>query len=406
MSHSGHFSAVTQPIRNDRVRERPSAAFAPARERIVVADALRGFALMGLFIVHMVEYFELYWYQPEPGWIHNTVFFLFGGKAYGVFALLFGLSFYIILDNHARRGRDFRLRFCWRLMLLWFFGYVHSLLYAGDILQLLAICGFLLVICQRLGNNALLSIALFFLIQGPQILVIAWYTVVGVDYQAPLFIPHMVRNFDVFATGNISDLLRYNLLAGQVGKWLFFFETGRLWQLIGLMFLGAYTGRIGLFETPLPRVATLFKGVIVAGAAYFFISWCTAFISGLFTEGMARWAAEQLLSYCANLCVIVGGVSLFLAAYQSTLLRPTIEKLAPAGRLTLSFYLLQSVVFVPVFYGFGLGGFAFLGQAWSLVLAIVCCLLQIILAAVWLKHFRYGPMEWVWRRLTFLGAKN
>ena len=114
----------------------------PVRPRIMLADSLRGFALMGLYIVHMVEYFELYWYKPEPGWVHNLIFFLFGGKAYGLFALLFGLSFFIILDNYQRRGQDFRLRFCWRLTLLLVFGYLHSLLYAGDILQLLALCGF------------------------------------------------------------------------------------------------------------------------------------------------------------------------------------------------------------------------------------------------------------------------
>ena len=79
--------------------------------RITVVDCLRGFALFGLFIVHMVEYFELFWYAPEWGWVHDTIFFLFGGKAYAIFALLFGLSFFIIMDNQARRGVDFRGRF-------------------------------------------------------------------------------------------------------------------------------------------------------------------------------------------------------------------------------------------------------------------------------------------------------
>ena len=83
----------------------------------IVVDCLRGFALFGLFIIHMVEYFELYWYLPEPGFFHNLIFFLFGGKAYAIFALLFGLSFFIIMDNQAKRGVDFRARFSWRLTL-------------------------------------------------------------------------------------------------------------------------------------------------------------------------------------------------------------------------------------------------------------------------------------------------
>jgi uncharacterized protein len=110
----------------------------PTSQRIIVVDSLRGFALFGLFIVHMVEYFELFWYAPEWGWVHDTIFFMFGGKAYAIFALLFGLSFFIIMDNQARRGVDFRWRFAWRLTLLAAMGYLHGLLYSGDILQVLA----------------------------------------------------------------------------------------------------------------------------------------------------------------------------------------------------------------------------------------------------------------------------
>jgi len=73
------------------------------------------------------------------------VFGLFGGKAYAIFALLFGLSFFIIMDNQARRGVDFRKRFSWRLMILLLLGYIHGILYGGDILQVLALFGFLLV---------------------------------------------------------------------------------------------------------------------------------------------------------------------------------------------------------------------------------------------------------------------
>ena len=69
--------------------------------RLVFVDALRGYALMGLFLIHMVEYFELYWLHPEPGPVNTLMFALFGGKAYAIFALLFGLSFYIILDRQA-----------------------------------------------------------------------------------------------------------------------------------------------------------------------------------------------------------------------------------------------------------------------------------------------------------------
>src|SRR5690606_30486545 len=99
-----------------------------------------------------------------------------GGKAYGLFALLFGLSFYIILGNYALRGIDFRARFLWRITLLLVVGYLHSLLYAGDILQLLALCGVLLVFCHQLSNKWIAVIAFLFLIQVPNLILIVYHT--------------------------------------------------------------------------------------------------------------------------------------------------------------------------------------------------------------------------------------
>src|SRR5262245_60330071 len=107
--------------------------------RIELVDALRGYALMGLFLIHMVEYYELYWANPLPSRVNSTMFFLFGGKAYAMFGLLFGVSFYILMEGQARRGVDFRARFVWRLMILLGLGYLHGLIYGGDILTVLAI---------------------------------------------------------------------------------------------------------------------------------------------------------------------------------------------------------------------------------------------------------------------------
>ncbi len=157
-----------------------------AGERLVVLDSLRGFALMGLFIVHMVEYFELYWYQPEPGWVHNVVFFLFGGKAYAMFALLFGISFYIIMDNQARRGVDFRGRFAWRLALLCFMGFLHGILYSGDILQVLGVAGFTLLLAWSLPTRWLWILAGMLLLQAPVVANLLWHTVTGSTPAAPL----------------------------------------------------------------------------------------------------------------------------------------------------------------------------------------------------------------------------
>ena len=96
-----------------------------SRPRIEVVDALRGFAVMAIILLHNIEHFNLYNFPEattdfmkalDKG-VWDTLFFLFSGKAYAIFALLFGFSFFIQFDNQARKGKDFRLRFFWRLVL-------------------------------------------------------------------------------------------------------------------------------------------------------------------------------------------------------------------------------------------------------------------------------------------------
>ncbi len=106
-------------------------ALVQPQQRVEAVDVLRGYALMGLFLIHMVEYFELYWHSPEPGPVNTWSFFLFGGKAYAMFALLFGVSFFIIMESQARKGVDFGARFIWRLAVLFLIGFVHAVIYGA-----------------------------------------------------------------------------------------------------------------------------------------------------------------------------------------------------------------------------------------------------------------------------------
>jgi len=97
-------------------------------DRITLLDSLRGYALMGLFLVHMVEYFELYWHNPEPNFWFSFTFAWFGGKAYAIFALLFGVSFHIIYSNYAKKdSMNVTNLFVRRMLFLLAFGVFHSI---------------------------------------------------------------------------------------------------------------------------------------------------------------------------------------------------------------------------------------------------------------------------------------
>lgn len=143
--------------------------------RVDVADVLRGIAVMGIILLHSIEHFNFYSYPDTAGqseWldfsdkaIWDGMFFLFGGKAYAVFALLFGFSFFIQYDNQRLRGKDFRGRFCWRLFLLFLFGNLNASFFTAEVLVLYSLVGFILPLTCRLKDKWLLVLACVLLIQ-------------------------------------------------------------------------------------------------------------------------------------------------------------------------------------------------------------------------------------------------
>ncbi len=141
--------------------------------RIEVVDALRGFAILCIMLVHNMEHFD-FAYFPEylPDWlkaidqvIWDGIFFLFGGKAYSIFALLFGLTFFIQSNRQAQLGKDFSGRFVWRMLLLFLFSILNAAFYQGDILMLYAILALLLIPVSRLNDRMVLWIAAFLMLQ-------------------------------------------------------------------------------------------------------------------------------------------------------------------------------------------------------------------------------------------------
>jgi len=381
-----------------RIQVQPDRA--PAR--ITEVDALRGFALFGLFTVHMVEYFELFWYAPEWGPVHDAVFFVFGGKAYALFALLFGFSFSLMMGRQARRGVDFRGRFAWRLALLLMMGYLHGLLYSGDILQVLALAGLLLIALYPLGNRGLLVVAALGLLQAPRLVELGMALAGVIEAGEPRHWSLMGETFAIYANGSFAEVLQRNAWAGQLGKWLFMIESGRIWNVIGMFCVGMVLERTQFFETFRQRSgrAAIAGAALVAGLPVVGVLARAADAAG-WPEPAARIAGGVLEQYHNNLLTGLW-LLLFLAACHLPLLRAVTRTLAAPGRMSLSIYVSQSLYGVPLFYGFGLGLYAGFGQRNALLLGLALWVLQAALAAWWLKRYHYGPLEWAWRSATWL----
>ena len=134
--------------------------------RIDVADVLRGLSVLAIVLIHSIEHFNFYRFPDtagQPAWLNfldsaiwDSTFFMISGKAYAVFALLFGFSFFIQDDNQRLKGNDFRLRFCWRLLLLFAIGNINAMFFTGEILVMYSLVGFVLVLTCRFSTKTCL----------------------------------------------------------------------------------------------------------------------------------------------------------------------------------------------------------------------------------------------------------
>lgn len=362
-------------------------------------DALRGFALFGLLLVHCVERFELYWLDPQPDVWFEAVFAIFAGKSFAIFALLFGFSFTTIMENERARGGDFTWRFVWRLVLLLFIGTLHALIYRGDILQVLAVIGLLMVPTDRIRSDRILFLlaALCFL-QLP-LLARGWAAMEGAHWatQTPVFWND--SGLGQIADGTFTDLLWVNMGPGMISKWSFYIETGRAVEIAGLFLVGMVIQRRRLFVDAAHKRG-VWAAFLLASAMLWML--VTLVDSRVLAPEAAPMAKESLAAFFAQLRTLGATffqLSLFVLSWHLRFGK-WLSVFAPVGKMTLTLYVLQSLTFAPVFYGFGLGLYDDLGNRGCIVLGISAFALQIGIAKWWFRYFSYGPLEWIWRAAT------
>lgn len=367
--------------------------------RIHLLDLLRALALLAILLAHAHDHFNLYVYPVEEGaiavlnraadWFH--LHFL-TGKAFMLFAFLFGISFFIQLDRSEARGRDFRKRFAGRLGLLYLFGVLHTVFYDGDILTMFAMQGLLLIPLYKVAPRWLPAIGLGFLLCLPlATFLLKWI------FDTPYLCSYQWENTgadrnDVFLSGSFAEVAEWNFLYGQTSKWKYVIESGRIGQTFGLFVLGLWLGKRRIFENP-------------AANRPFFMRMLAVCVPLWLLGALAGWATgvPALDAFClviSNLGFIGAFVAAFAMAASSAWAGALIRLLAPVGRTTLTMYILQSVVFTFFFYGWGLAMATRLGAFASMAAGLALFALQAALAGFWLRHLRYGPLEWLWRSGT------
>jgi uncharacterized protein len=383
--------------------------------RIDAVDALRGFALAGIVFAHMIEQF-LAAPRPAEGWLvepnladhlvnaFNGIFIM--GKFFSIFAVLFGMSFAIMMGNAAAKGRSFSGRFVWRLAILMLIGFLHSLLYRGDILTVYVAVGFCLPLFYRLPGKVLWAIIiLLFLGVGRYLFYLATGTASMLEVRMTPDAPATAAYFEILKNGSFIDVARENFLHGFANKFDFQLGAfGRGYLTLAYFLVGMWLVRVGIVNN-LGANKPLIKKVM-----YWSIAFTVVFF---FAMGVSFSVVPNVMAFENWLSVFVYALyDIFNIAFTATLIcgflllylrRPTgwLGQLAPYGRVALSNYLLQSLIGTFILYGWGLGLLGEVHQWQMFLLSLVVIFLQAALSKRWLAHFYYGPLEWLWRCGTY-----
>ncbi len=399
-----------------------AAPVAPG-QRIELLDVLRGFALFGVLVGNLVwlatyenvtrEQMQALPTAAMDQAIRYLVNFFIDGKFYTLFSFLFGLGFSVQMSRTAERGGDAKRTYFRRLSVLLAFGLAHAfLLWYGDILNIYALLGFLLFFCRGISTRKLLVLSALLIIL-PQTLIKTWPHVTGGAEISPAAQAAeeaqeralKEHRFWVYTYGTYPQVVAEHV-AFFFSDWLFllYFNSA----VFGKFLLGLLAGRLRLFHDPEQHPhffrRLLLWGLVVgvAGNAAFVLHvWLTR--NDILEDSSPLILTTLWLSDLGRL----GLAALYAAAitllFQRPAWRARLSLLAALGRMALTNYLTHSLIYAFLFYGYGigLGLLGKVGAAACVLLGLVIYTLQIIFSRWWLSRWAFGPMEWVWRSLTY-----
>lgn len=384
------------------------------RPRIEVVDALRGFAVMAIILVHNLEHFIFPVYPTDSaGWLNaldqgvlNGVFTLFAGKAYAIFALLFGFTFYIQTSNRKRQGKDFGYRFLWRLVLLVGFATLNAAFFpAGDVLLLFVVVGLVLFLTRNWSDKAILVAAIVFLLQP-----VEWYhyiaSLVAPSHRLPdLKVGEMYAAVAEYTkAGNFWDFIVGNITLGQKASLMWAVNAGRFFQTAGLFLLGFYIGRKELFVSSEKNLRFWQNVLIVAAIAFAPLYTLKELV--ITNEAVVQQSAGTAFDMWQKLAFTFVLVASFLLLYQNKKFCHAVGSLRFYGKMSLTNYITQSVIGAFIYFPFGLYLAPYCGYTLSLLIGIFTFLLQVKFCKWWLSRHKQGPLEYIWHKWTWIGSEK
>ncbi|PSL51339.1 uncharacterized protein B0H94_101253 [Salsuginibacillus halophilus] len=392
-----------------------TSSLSPVGERVEFLDIVRGFALLGIFLVNIQLFsspkfytegtnIEL-WEHPIDQWVEAAIALFADGKFYTMFSILFGIGFFMFLSKGGVIDSNRLPLFKRRLLGLLMIGFIHLVfIWSGDILFNYALSGFLLLLFFRASKRTLLRWGVVFYFGAIALMSVFMMLaeVVNVYFpeQSDVVKTLFLEAEQVYQTGSYTEILMF-----RVFEELPFVAANYLLavpMVLGLFMIGFYAAKQGLISPD------------EAGRQQLKSIWSAALIVGVITA-----ALEQLLQgeqslihpvFDAGLKEFSGGIaglSLCLFYMTSTYFllnmkgRSLLRPLRHVGQMALTNYMMQSIIATSIFYGYGFGWFGHTHLITAVGLVCVIFLGQIVFSKVWLLYFNFGPLEWLWRFFTY-----
>jgi uncharacterized protein len=391
----------------------------PPSERLLLMDALRGFALLGILLMN-IEFFSRPMHDFTAGlgategadglagWI---VYVFVQGKFWVLFSLLFGMGFALMRERLEADGRPFARLYLRRTLALAAIGVAHIvLLWPGDILLAYALTALCLMLFMPLSGRWLWILGLLFYFGTTGLMAfMGWAMGLMPEEMRAEAVAQMAADYEeglagarIYAEGGYLAITaqRASDYFGYMLSTVLMFQVPTI---LGVFLFGSWLQRSGRIAKArehqrfwlLLGLAGLVVGALLVGAS---LGIGTRFDPvDEFDRGLLAMAVMML----GNLPVALAYLSIFVLLFQTRLGSMVLGLLAPAGRMALTHYLTQSLVLGLLFYGYGLGWYGEVGRLGQVQIALLLFAAQAALSPMWLRYFRYGPMEWLWRGMTY-----
>jgi len=401
-------------------RDRMSGPVA-ATERIVPMDVLRGFALLGILVMNIQSFAMVGAAYDNPtalGDLHGANFLVWllshllaDQKFISIFSMLFGAGIVLMWQKAESLGRGVgptRLHYR-RMGWLIVFGLLHAyLLWYGDILYTYGLCGSFVYLFRRKSPRALVSSAVMLAAIGSLI-------AIGLG---SLWVPHWSprTRAEWMEDWLPSPQIITEQVAAYRGSWIdqmsdrvptaFYIQTSMFvtfyfWKCSSLMLLGMALFKLRAFHARWSRR----RYVLLVGAGLLVgIPMISVGVVENFAKhweiGYSYFLGAQY-NYWGSYLVALGWIGLIMLWCQASRAAALQERMAAVGRTAFSNYILQTVICITIFYGFGFGYFGSVSRTGQILIVFATYAAQLLIASFWLRHFQFGPLEWLWRSVTY-----